>query len=119
VELLGSHIHKIAVKVLSYDSSQTLAYDKGFFQLGMDSLMAMDLRNQIQKSIGRPLRTTLAFDFPSINLLTQYLLTELFPQQKVGEESLSLDSQEDLDDLSHEELTTLLDIEMRSLEDDL
>ena len=82
--------------------------------------MAIDLKNQLQKSTGRSLRTTLAFDFPSVNLLTRYLQTELFPQQSIVEASPPAPENEgDLEDLSHEELTSLLDIEMRSLEDDL
>jgi myxalamid-type polyketide synthase MxaC len=75
----------------------------------------------MQKSLGRSLRTTLAFDYPSINLLTQYLLNELFPQQPVSEESnpISPDQDPALDNLSHEDLKSMLDIELRSLEDEL
>ncbi len=43
--------------------------------------MAWTLKKALQKSLAGSLRTTLAFDFPSINLLTQIFLTELFPQQ--------------------------------------
>ncbi|WP_198161787.1 type I polyketide synthase [Sphingomonas sp. TDK1] len=51
--------------------------DTGFFELGMDSLMAVELRVAIEAALGRPLSATLAFDQPDIRRLSQYLLQEL------------------------------------------
>lgn len=47
--------------------------NKGFFKLGMDSLMAVELATRLKKSMGRTLPTTLAFDFPTVNQLAEHL----------------------------------------------
>ncbi|MEI7601683.1 MAG: SDR family NAD(P)-dependent oxidoreductase, partial [Aestuariivirga sp.] len=47
----------------------------GFFELGMDSLMAVELRNRLEKAFGSAveLPNTLAFDYPSLNKLADYI----------------------------------------------
>lgn len=50
----------------------------GFFQLGMDSLMAVELRNRVSSGLGIPLPSTLAFDFPTMRDLATYILSEHF-----------------------------------------
>jgi acyl carrier protein len=51
----------------------------GFFDLGMDSLMAVEFRNRLAKSLGAgvQLPNTLAFDYPSLDKLADYLCEEL------------------------------------------
>ena len=50
--------------------------------LGFDSLMAVQLRNQLGKEFGfdRPLPVSLMFDHPTINALASYLLERIVPQ---------------------------------------
>jgi len=55
------------------EQSQSIAPDKGFFELGADSLAAVELRNSLQSSLGRSLPVTLVFDHPSINALVEFL----------------------------------------------
>ena len=74
-ELLTSHIQEQLRQVLG--PIEQLDSEQGFFDMGMDSLMAIDLRNRLQKSLGISLRSTLAFDFPSIEKLTEHLAEEL------------------------------------------
>ncbi len=52
----------------------------GFFDAGMDSLMAVELRNKLQENIGSiyTFPSTLAFDHPSINKLVQYFEEHIF-----------------------------------------
>ncbi|MGD1952200.1 MAG: SDR family NAD(P)-dependent oxidoreductase, partial [Leptolyngbyaceae cyanobacterium] len=49
----------------------------GFFELGMDSLMAVELRSRLSQRVGVPLSSTVAFDFPNIDRLSEYLAQEL------------------------------------------
>ena len=55
--------------------SANIALEKGFFDLGMDSLMAVEFKNLLQNALGKayPLPETLAFDYPNLAALTQYI----------------------------------------------
>ncbi|MCX7177464.1 MAG: acyl carrier protein, partial [Proteobacteria bacterium] len=49
------------------------------FDLGIDSLIAIELKNRLQGILGLGLSTTLLFDYPTIETLAQYLLETLTP----------------------------------------
>ncbi|MEM9492644.1 MAG: SDR family NAD(P)-dependent oxidoreductase, partial [Myxococcota bacterium] len=51
---------------------------KGFFDMGMDSLTAMEFRNDLQQRTGLSLPRTIAFDHGTIHALREYLLHEGF-----------------------------------------
>jgi acyl transferase domain-containing protein/acyl-CoA synthetase (AMP-forming)/AMP-acid ligase II/acyl carrier protein len=48
--------------------------DLGFVQQGLDSLAMVELRNRLERDLGRPLPITLPFDFPTPVALTAELL---------------------------------------------
>ena len=49
-------------------------------QLGLDSLMALELRNVLAQAFERPFSATLLFDYPTIRGLAQYLLGSAVPE---------------------------------------
>ena len=52
--------------------------EQGFFDLGMDSLMAVELKKRLESATGRTLATSLTFDYPTVTALAGYLATEVF-----------------------------------------
>jgi len=48
-----------------------------FFDAGMDSLMAVELRRRLERELGMPLPATVAFDYPTVARMTEYLTTAL------------------------------------------
>ncbi|MCB1290721.1 type I polyketide synthase [Mycolicibacterium sp.] len=51
--------------------------EAGFFDLGMDSLMAIELRRQLEQAVGSELPATLAMDHPRLVDVADYLLGDV------------------------------------------
>ena len=79
--LLRSQIQAHALGVLGIEASQTLDWQQPLQELGLDSLMALELRNALGAMIERQLPATLLFDHPTIAGLTEYLAHEVLPSQ--------------------------------------
>ncbi len=71
---LAAEIQQQVVRVLALGPAYTLAPNQTFFELGMDSLLALELRNQLQLSLGCALTANLIFDYPTVASLTRHLL---------------------------------------------
>jgi acyl carrier protein len=61
------------VKVLALDSTNVPDRDDDFRTYGMDSLMAMDLRNRLQAGLSRSLSATIALEHSTIGTLAAFL----------------------------------------------
>ena len=55
-------------KVLGLDTSHSPNPRQGFTDIGLDSLMAVELSNRLQKDLDRPLPSTLTFEYPTIEV---------------------------------------------------
>ncbi|WP_293062787.1 type I polyketide synthase, partial [Moorena sp. SIO3F7] len=80
-EILREHIREQVAQVLGFSSSKLPEVNVGFVEMGMDSLMAVELRNQLQKSLNCSLPTTLAFECPNIISLTDYIYSKVLGWQ--------------------------------------
>ncbi|ACB75244.1 type I polyketide synthase [Opitutus terrae] len=64
--------------VLGFKDGRLPEVRQGFFALGMDSMMAVDLGRRLSQACGRTLSSTLVFDHASIHLLAAHLVETLF-----------------------------------------
>ena len=112
------------VRVLGFGPQHHLEATQKLFEIGMDSLMALELRNRLQNSIGWALPSTLVFEYPTVEALSDYLIREVVPvgTQTVhtAEESKpdlieSGEDIEELDALTDDEITALIDKEIDAL----
>ncbi|MBD2522061.1 type I polyketide synthase [Nostoc sp. FACHB-133] len=75
--LLITHLQMIVSEILDLDPENPPENQQGFFQMGMDSLMSIQLKNRLEASLNHPLPSTLAFDYPNIEMLANYLTQEV------------------------------------------
>ena len=72
-DILRSHLRTTLGQVLEMDGSR-IPDQRGFFDMGLDSLTAMELRTRLQGSLGMTLPATLAFDYGTLDALADFLL---------------------------------------------
>ena len=77
LSMLKGFVQQEVGKVLGLPAAELPAIETGFFDLGMDSLMAVELRNRLSKVLEATLPSTLTFDFPNIERLAHYIATEV------------------------------------------
>jgi acyl transferase domain-containing protein/acyl carrier protein len=63
--------------VLNLEASNPPAPHQGFFSIGFDSLMALELKNRISRALAVVVPATLAFDYPNIHDLSEYLARDV------------------------------------------
>jgi len=120
-ELLQAFVSEQAVHVLGMDSPDELDLGKPLNEMGLDSLMAVGLRNRLGKGLQleRPLPATLVFDYPTVKAITDYLaglvLTPEQPQpqpvetvQEGGDDLIAA-----IENMSEEEIERLFMDQMR------
>ena len=110
-EILTKHIREQVAQVLGFSSSKLPEVNVGFVEMGMDSLMTVELRNQLQKSLNCSVPTTLAFECPNIISLTDYIYSEVLGWQlkKIEQSQLSV--------VQEQKANQILEIENLSEED--
>ena len=74
--LLATHVRSQVARILGWSPSDPLDSRQGFFDLGMDSLSSMELRNVLQMTLGCSLPSTLTFKYPTVDTLVDYLFQE-------------------------------------------
>ena len=121
-EYIVSHIRQQVARVITAPDPTGLDVRQGLFEMGFDSLMSMELKGLLETSVGRPLPSTLTFNYPTILDLANYLdKSVLAPQVPVGTETAAESSpsegQEDLSELSEEDLAAQLEARLMNLND--
>ena len=76
-EILVGHVRQVVARVLRLDAPESLDRRSGLMDLGIDSLMALQLRKRLGAGLTRPLPATLIFDHPSIDAIARLLGREL------------------------------------------
>ena len=91
----------------------------GLFEIGMDSLMSVELKGRLQKGAGLALPSTLTFNYPSVRALTSYLLEKLAPGLPVTERHNEAEPSPIAsainEERSEDELAAILEATLRSL----
>lgn len=139
--LLTQRLQDLLAKVMGLSPNQ-INPQRGFADLGMDSLMAVEMRNLLQTNLGCAVPTTLAFDYPTVEALVDYFLETLEfeaapsedaaatrdrastispasdPRPPATQGSTAAELLNDLDDLSADDLADLLAQELSTIKEE-
>lgn len=111
-----SYLKSVVAEFLSYENPNDLDVNQGFFKMGFDSLSAVSLLKRLKRELNLNLRSTLAFDFPTINQLADYLTEELksklFEEKGQNEELPTEQPAHAMEDLSFEEIKKMMEIQL-------
>ena len=96
-KLLLEFVRSQAIKLLGLDPTQPLDDRQPLSDLGLDSLMAVELRSLLsaELELNRSLPATLVFDYPSTSALTDYLAEEVLALGPGGPRSAPRDAAKD------------------------
>jgi NAD(P)-dependent dehydrogenase (short-subunit alcohol dehydrogenase family)/acyl carrier protein len=110
--------------LLGLSKQTTIDARTRLFDFGIDSLMAVQLKNKLEAGLACTLRSTLLFDYPTLDVLTPYLIqvmglaTEKLDTEKIERADIGHQQPHDahadhailskLDELSEEQVSALL-----------
>jgi acyl carrier protein len=73
LELLHAYVRDKVSELLGIDNPERLDPAQGFFEMGMDSMMAVALKRQLDPDLGLTLPRTVAFEHHNVNALAAFL----------------------------------------------
>lgn len=82
-KLLTDYLRDAVAEVTRMDAAE-IREEAGFFDLGMDSLMAVELRRRIEDGVGKEIPITLVMDHPRLSDVADYLLGEVLGLSELG-----------------------------------
>jgi acyl carrier protein len=78
--ILLDEVRRRACLVLGLAPDHPIDSDRPLSDLGLDSLMAVELRNALASAIAKPLPSTLVFSYPSTAAIAEYLENQMDPK---------------------------------------
>lgn len=122
-DMLKAIMRRELSKVLGRPEA-ALADTTGFFDLGMDSLMAVEFRNALKRRLGCKLPATLVMDHPDIEVMAAHILEHVL---ELGHKTdapvtatpslpdVAVAAEADVEDLSADEVAAALEDELREV----
>jgi len=80
-DILTLYIENIIISSLKLNMNQGFNHKRSLFDLGLDSLMSLELKNRVEKDLACKLSNTVFFDYSTVYDLVEYLMTDVFLKQ--------------------------------------
>jgi NADPH:quinone reductase-like Zn-dependent oxidoreductase/acyl carrier protein len=114
--VMAAHLRDCARRAMNLPDAASVPDDVPLQEVGLDSLMAIDMKNELAQSLDLPLSAGLLFNHPTVRELATYLIESL--PVNVSTETLSHGAEADmLEHMSEEEAERLLLEELEHLGD--
>ena len=88
LQLILDLVRSNVAAVLGHATSQVIDAERGFLDMGLDSLTAVELRNRMSVATGLRLPATTLFDYPTPTTLAEHLRSSLVTHEIPGSASL-------------------------------
>ncbi|MDP2290714.1 MAG: acyl carrier protein [Actinomycetota bacterium] len=83
-ELVVDFLREEVARALGIAEPLAVDVEQGLFEMGMDSLMSVELKSRIERAVGSNLPSTLTFNYPNILALAGYVVTEVLPESSAA-----------------------------------
>lgn len=111
--LLEQHLQDAVAGALGLGSAAPIGPRQRLFELGLDSLGAVELRNRLAASLQCTLRATLLFDYPTLAALANHIEHDVLGYARTGAQPDAIPVERDtLDQFSDDDLARLLAAEL-------
>ncbi|MBP2677780.1 MAG: beta-ketoacyl synthase, partial [Deltaproteobacteria bacterium] len=122
--MLVQHLRELVARVFGLDT-QAVETTRPLREIGLDSLLAVELRNAVGREVEKSLPAALLFDYPTVDALANHLLADVLgldDSPAAGNAAAAgggetVDGLKDLEPLSEEETEALLLKELGSVDD--
>jgi acyl transferase domain-containing protein/SAM-dependent methyltransferase/acyl carrier protein len=111
---LVEQVRNHAIRIMGLTQADSLDATQSLRDLGLDSLMAIELRNALSAMTGAALPATLLFEHPTCEALAEFLIAEVFPALFPAPPAVMVEQEPGLDKPSQEQLQALLDRELEA-----
>jgi NAD(P)-dependent dehydrogenase (short-subunit alcohol dehydrogenase family)/acyl carrier protein len=105
--LLAAHVRGCARRALSLRPEAAVQDDVPLQEIGLDSLMAIDMKNELAQSLQLSLSAGLLFNYPTVRQLTEHLLGQM-PAANADPSADHGPEDADLPEMSEQEAERLL-----------
>ncbi len=99
--ILGDYLRTLAVRVLGFAAGREIDPAQPLQELGLDSLMAVELRNALSAALRQNLPATLLFSYPALDDVTQFVSGLLWGRSPQAVQTPASNTDELLDRLEH------------------
>jgi acyl transferase domain-containing protein/SAM-dependent methyltransferase len=128
-ELLVDHVRGVVMQVLRRDAYKPLNRHHRLMDVGVDSLMAIELRNRLRTGLGlkEALSATLVFDYPTIDDIADFIEQYVLEENKLLETTSNTTDEHgdrmeafarEIEDITEEEAQKMILEKLDSIEED-
>jgi acyl transferase domain-containing protein/acyl carrier protein len=124
-ELLVDYLLSYICRLLEIEDKESVDHKRGFFDMGMDSLMAVKLRTVLEKQLSHSFASSVIFDFSNIESLSRHVHDSLYPDENrtsaKGDVSqkktinVAVAQENPVNDLTDAQILALIDDELSTL----